>query len=72
MSERFHVRPVRSDDNPQWRPLWDGYNDFYQRRGPTAVPEAVTQATWERFFDPVEPMWARSSPRTVRTAASPG
>jgi GNAT superfamily N-acetyltransferase len=55
MSERFHIRPVRPGDYPQWRPLWDGYNDFYQRRGPTAVPEEVTQATWERFFDPAEP-----------------
>jgi GNAT superfamily N-acetyltransferase len=58
MSERFHVRPVRSDDYPQWRPLWDGYNAFYERRGPAAVPEEVTRATWARFFDPAEPMGA--------------
>jgi GNAT superfamily N-acetyltransferase len=58
MPERFHIRPVRPDDYPQWRPLWDGYNAFYERRGPTAVPEEVTQATWKRFFDPAEPMGA--------------
>jgi GNAT superfamily N-acetyltransferase len=41
-----------------WRPLWDGYNAFYDRRGSTALPEEITQATWERFFDAAEPVKA--------------
>jgi GNAT superfamily N-acetyltransferase len=45
------VRSIRRDDYPQWRPLWDGYNAFYGRCGPTALDERVTAQTWERFFD---------------------
>jgi len=49
---------VDRHDLAGWRPLWDGYNAFYGRAGESALPEAVTQATWERFFDPREPMFA--------------
>lgn len=52
------VRPVRREDYVQWRPLWDGYNEFYGRVGPTALPEEITAATWERFFTPDEPVRA--------------
>lgn len=52
------IRPVRREDFPQWLPLWDGYNAFYGRAGATALSDAVTQATWERFFDIYEPMHA--------------
>ncbi|QUD88222.1 GNAT family N-acetyltransferase [Phenylobacterium montanum] len=52
------VRPVRPDDFDRWLPLWDGYNAFYGRTGETALPAAVTQATWARFFDAYEPVWA--------------
>ena len=52
------VRPAAPEDHAQWRPLWDGYNAFYGRAGATALPEAVTAATWARFFDPYEPMHA--------------
>ncbi len=52
------VRPVRRTDYDQWRPLWDGYNEFYGRSGTTALPEQITTTTWERFFDPVEPVCA--------------
>jgi GNAT superfamily N-acetyltransferase len=41
-----------------WRPLWDGYNRFYGRFGPTALPDHITRATWDRFFDPDEPVHA--------------
>ncbi|HUN27820.1 MAG TPA: GNAT family N-acetyltransferase [Steroidobacteraceae bacterium] len=58
MADRFLVRPVARRDYSQWRPLWDGYNAFYGRSGPTALAEAVTQSTWERFFDPAEPVHA--------------
>jgi GNAT superfamily N-acetyltransferase len=52
------IRPVMQSDYAQWRPLWDGYNAFYGRHGPTALPEAITAATWQRFFDPAEPVHA--------------
>ena len=51
MSTAVIVRPVRREDYAGWRPLWDGYNAFYERAGPTALPEAVTAMTWARFFD---------------------
>ena len=52
------VRPALPDDFAAWKPLWDGYNAFYGRSGETALPNAVTQATWHRFFDPAEPVFA--------------
>jgi GNAT superfamily N-acetyltransferase len=52
------VRQARREDYDQWRPLWDGYNAFYNRVGPTALPEEITAATWERFFTPAEPVRA--------------
>ena len=52
------VRPIQRADYAGWRPLWDGYNAFYGRIGETALPEAVTAATWERFFNPGEPVRA--------------
>lgn len=52
------IRPLAREDYPAWRPLWDGYNEFYGRHGDTALPEHVTQVTWQRFFDPAEPMFA--------------
>jgi GNAT superfamily N-acetyltransferase len=38
--------------------LWDGYNAFYGRAGPTALPLDVSRMTWSRFFDAYEPMHA--------------
>ncbi len=50
-SSGIRVRPIEKSDYEQWRPLWDGYNAFYERHGPTALPEPVTAALWDRFFD---------------------
>jgi GNAT superfamily N-acetyltransferase len=52
----IHIRPVKPDDYDAWRPLWDEYNAFYERTGPTALPEEVSQTTWRRFFDASEPV----------------
>ena len=52
------IRPVRRADYDQWLPLWDGYNAFYQRVGPAALPPEVTNMTWSRFFDGYEPVHA--------------
>jgi GNAT superfamily N-acetyltransferase len=52
------VRDIREADWERWLPLWEGYNTFYERVGPTALPETVTRTTWARFFDPAEPVHA--------------
>lgn len=52
------VRLVSPDDFAAWKPLWDGYNAFYGREGASALPDAITQVTWQRFLDPAEPMFA--------------
>jgi len=52
------VRYLARDDRAQWQKLWDGYNAFYEREGPTALAPEITEATWHRFFDPAEPMHA--------------
>jgi GNAT superfamily N-acetyltransferase len=52
------VRPLARADLAQWRPLWDGYNAFYGRSGPTALAEEITRTTWARFFDADEPVHA--------------
>ena len=52
------IRPVHPADYNQWLPLWLGYNVFYGRQGATALPAAITQTTWARFFDESEPMHA--------------
>lgn len=58
MSDDFLVREPRDSDFDQWLELWDGYNAFYGRAGPTALPRDITDTTWVRFFDPAEPMHA--------------
>jgi len=58
MSEVVLVRPIERADYAGWRPLWDGYNRFYGRHGPTALPESISAATWERFFSSEEPVHA--------------
>ncbi|MFI4965459.1 MAG: GNAT family N-acetyltransferase [Caulobacterales bacterium] len=66
MAGALIVREVARADHGAWRPLWDGYNTFYGRAGPTALPEAVTAATWGRFFDLDEPVHALVAERDGR------
>ena len=58
MSEAVLIRPVVAADQPAWRVLWDGYNAFYGREGPTALPEVVTRTTWARVLQANEPVHA--------------
>ncbi len=58
MSASPLVRYATPDDFDAWLPLWDGYNAFYGRSGETALPRAITELTWRRFFDGYEPMHA--------------
>ncbi|MBS0333031.1 MAG: GNAT family N-acetyltransferase [Proteobacteria bacterium] len=62
----FGVRPIEPGDQAAWRPLFDGYNAFYGREGSSALPEAVYAATWDRFFDPAEPVHALVAERDGR------
>ena len=48
------VRPARPGDRAAWEPLWQGYLTFYK----SSLPAEVTDATWRRFFDPIEPLHA--------------
>ena len=57
-SSSLLIRPPVAQDYAAWRPLWDGYNAFYGREGPTALPDEITQVTWRRFFDAYEPVHA--------------
>ena len=52
------IRFVTRQDYAQWLPLWDGYNAFYGRSGPTALAPEITAMTWARFFDGYEPVHA--------------
>jgi len=57
-SQQPIIRFVVDSDYAQWLPLWLGYNKFYGRFGETALPDAITQTTWARFFDAGEPVHA--------------
>lgn len=50
----FIVRGVERSDREQWAPLWRAYLEFYR----TAETPEVTDATWSRIFDPLEPIHA--------------
>ncbi len=50
------IRFVTRGDFEKWLPLWDGYNAFYGRSGPTALKPEITAMTWSRFFDAYEPV----------------
>jgi len=58
MASAVLIRPLRETDLTAWTPLWDGYNAFYGREEKTALAPEITKITWQRFFDPVEPVFA--------------
>jgi GNAT superfamily N-acetyltransferase len=58
MKTPLAIRPVKPSDYDAWLPLWEGYNAFYGREGPTALSPEAIQATWQRFLDPYEHMHA--------------
>jgi GNAT superfamily N-acetyltransferase len=58
MTIAVRIRPIEQADLAAWTPLWDGYNAFYGRAGPTALSPAITGVTWRRFLDPDEPVFA--------------
>lgn len=60
------IRDAGPDDFAAWKALWEGYNAFYGREGPTALPAAVTESTWRRILDPAEPVHALVAERDGR------
>jgi GNAT superfamily N-acetyltransferase len=58
MPDDLTIRIATRQDHARWLPLWDGYNTFYGRSGPTALSQEITETTWLRFFDDDEPMHA--------------
>jgi GNAT superfamily N-acetyltransferase len=50
----YLIRPIHPADRPRWEPLWKGYQVFYK----VDLPAAVTDLTWRRFFDGLEPVHA--------------
>ena len=52
------VRELKPTDYEAWSPLWNSYNAFYGREGPTALDPEITKTTWSRFFNPEEPVFA--------------
>jgi len=66
MSAAIKVRPVQPADLIAWMPLWDGYNAFYGRSGPTALRPEITEILWRRFFDPDEPVFALVAEREAK------
>ena len=58
MTTTFAIRSIGQADFVQWSVLWDGYNAFYERVGPTALAAEITYSTWNRFFDAEEPVHA--------------
>jgi GNAT superfamily N-acetyltransferase len=58
MPSGLSIRLVTQEDYNRWLPLWDGYNAFYGRSGPTALAPEITRVTWSRFLDADEPVHA--------------
>nr|MDP2190385.1 GNAT family N-acetyltransferase [Rhodoferax sp.] len=58
MQSPILVRPIQQSDFAAWLPLWNGYNAFYGREGATALSPEIISTTWQRFFEPTEPVYA--------------
>ena len=50
----FKVRAIAGSDRAQWEPLWRAYLDFYNAQW----SDEVSNVTFARIFDPLEPMHA--------------
>ena len=60
----IHVAAAKADDEAVWRPLWQGYLDFYAQ---DLAPE-ITALSFQRALDPHEPVFlvlARDGDRAV-------
>ncbi len=62
MAGEVTVRAVQTSDRAAWEPLWQGYLTFYK----ATLAAEVTDATWRRFFDPLERLGAFVAERDGR------
>jgi GNAT superfamily N-acetyltransferase len=62
MAGETTVRPLQPGDREAWQPLWQGYLTFYK----SSLAAEVTDATWRRFHDPLEPLGAIVAERDAR------
>jgi ribosomal protein S18 acetylase RimI-like enzyme len=46
------VKMPQGHEKAHWLPLWQDYLRFYE----TSLPESMSDLTWDRFQDPLEPM----------------
>ena len=46
------IRQLSPSDHASWLPLWRGYQSFYK----VDIPSEVSEVTWRRLNDPLEPM----------------
>jgi len=51
----IEIRDARPEDEQDWRRLWAGYTAFYQ----VEIAADITDATWERIFDPASALFMR-------------
>jgi GNAT superfamily N-acetyltransferase len=51
------IRDIAPADEPVWRRLWADYLAFYR----TAIPTAVTDATWAKLFDASSAVFGRAA-----------
>jgi GNAT superfamily N-acetyltransferase len=58
MDQKPVIREIARSDYERWLPLWLGYDAFYERVGSTGLSPQITLTTWNRFFDPAEPVHA--------------
>jgi hypothetical protein len=64
MHPKTVIREAHPHDFVAWEVLWEDYNAFYGRSGTTKLPADITRATWSRFFDPNEPVYAMVAERS--------
>jgi hypothetical protein len=50
LAASFIIRDIELNDRVRWEPLWRAYS--------RPIPEEVTEMTWRRFFDGLEPVHA--------------
>jgi GNAT superfamily N-acetyltransferase len=49
---KIQIKALALDDFEGWKPLWHGYQTFYN----VNIPGVATDSTWSRMLDPSEPM----------------
>jgi len=52
VQQSIAVRPLARGDVEQWCEYWSAYQTFYK----VDLGMEITELTWERFFDPAEPV----------------